>query len=154
MLAYLDPHCRLISREAITLLREEDAKERDVAPTSAPEVQRSMTAHDAVHVIFGCDTTDRAEAIAHAWMLLGTTVTHQELAAVMRTTDHRVFARELGHGRRVQAALLALPAIASAALRALRMRRRWSWTDYDQRIDTPLVEIRRIHGVQLPGGRR
>lgn len=150
MLDYLDPDCRLTLREAIRQLREEDAKERDVAPVVAPEVERSMTAHDAVHVIFACDTSDRGETVAHAWMLLGTDVTHREIASVTGTRDHQTFARELGHGRRVRAALSALPAIAAAFWRARRMRARWSWTGYDRWLDTPLHEIRREYGVRVP----
>ena len=150
MLDYLHPNATLILRDAITQLREEDAKERDVAPTVAPEVERSMTAHDAVHVIFACDTSDRGEAIAHAWMLLGTTVTHGQLRDVMGTRDHRAFARDLGHGRRIVALLSALPAIGAAALRARRMHRRWSWTDYDRYLDTSLADIRREYGVRVP----
>ncbi|MFN3945297.1 MAG: hypothetical protein ACK4K7_10235 [Allosphingosinicella sp.] len=149
MLDYLNPDCPLSLRKAIAQLREEDAKERDVAPSVAPEVERSMTAHDAVHVIFACDTSDRGEAIAHAWMLLGTTVTHRQLSEVMGTGDHRTFVREIGHARRMRALLSALPAVAVAAFRARRMTKRWSWTDYDRYLDTPLVEIRREFGVRV-----
>jgi ubiquinone biosynthesis protein Coq4 len=153
MLNYMHPNAALTLRDAIAQLREEDAKERDVAPTVAPEVERSMTAHDAVHVIFACDTSDRGEAIAHAWMLLGTTVTRRQLRDVMGTRDHRAFARELGHARRVMALVSALPSIAAAALRARRMTRRWSWTDYDRYLNTPLVDIRREYGVRVPARR-
>jgi ubiquinone biosynthesis protein Coq4 len=149
MLDYLNPDCPLSLREAIAQLRDEDAKERDVAPSVAPEVERSMTAHDAVHVIFACDTSDRGEAIAHAWMLLGTTVTHRQLTEVMGTGDHRMFVREIGHARRLRALLSALPAVAVAAFRARRMTKRWSWTDYERYLDAPLVEIRREYGVRV-----
>src|SRR3712207_161500 len=118
MLDYLKPDSRLTLREAIALLRAEDAKERDVAPRVVPEVERSMTAHDAVHVIFACDTSDRGEAIAHAWMLLGPTLTRRELHSVMASGDHRSFAAEVGHARRALALLSALPAIVAAMVRA------------------------------------
>lgn len=153
MLDYLNSDATLTLRDAITQLREEDAKERDVAPRVAPGVERSMTAHDAVHVVFACDTSDKGEAVAHAWMLLGTTVTHRQMREVMGTRDHRAFARELGHGRRLLALLSALPSIAAAGFRARRMRRRWSWTDYDRYLDTPLAEIRREYGVRVPSRR-
>lgn len=153
MLDYLDPKCTLTLREAITKLREEDAKERDVAPRVAAEVERSMTAHDAVHVLFACDTSDGGEAIAHAWMLLGTTVRHHQLKDVMSTRDHQTFAREVGHTRRFRAAIAALPSIAAAALRAQRMHRRWPWTAYDHYLDTPLVDIRREYGIRVPARR-
>lgn len=150
MLDYLKPDCTLTLRAAIAQLREEDAKDRDVAAKVAPEVERSMTAHDAVHVIFGCDTSDRGEAIAHAWMLLGTTVTHRQLRDVMSTRDHRAFVRGIGHARRLKALVSALPAVAAAALTARRMTKRWSWTDYDRHLDVPLAHIRREHGVRIP----
>ncbi|UQV18922.1 hypothetical protein MU852_03350 [Brevundimonas albigilva] len=150
MLAYLEPQCRLTLRQSIALLREEDAKERDVAMTVAPEVERSMTAHDAVHVIFACDTSDRGEAIAHAWMMLGTTVKHGEIRAVTMSRDHRTFASEMGHARRLGALIAALPSIADAAFRARRMRKRWSWTDYDRYLEVPLVDIRKEYGVRIP----
>lgn len=149
MLEYLKPNTSLTLRGGITQLREEDAKERDMAGTVAPEVERSMTAHDAVHVIFACDTSDKGEAVAHAWMLLGTTVTHRQLRDVMGTQDHRAFARELGRGRRLLALLSAIPAIMAAALRARQMHRRWSWFDYDRYLDTPIVDIRSEYGVRV-----
>ena len=103
MLDYLDPDCRLTLRQDIAQLREEDAKLRDVAPRVAPKVECSVTAHDAVHIIFACDTSDRGEVIAHAWLLLGTTVTHRELRDVMDTRDHRAFVQEVGLARRLLA---------------------------------------------------
>lgn len=150
MLDYMNPDAAITLRQAIIQLREEDAKERDVALRVAPEVERSMTAHDAVHVIFACDTSDKGEAIAHAWMLLGTTVTHRQLRSVMATSDHHAFARELGHGRRMVALLSVLPSIAAAVFRARRMRQRWGWTSYERYLDTPLTEIRREYGIAVP----
>lgn len=150
MLDYLKRDSRLTLREAITQLRQEDAKDRDVASTVAPEVERSMTAHDAVHAVFACDTSDRGEAVAHAWMLLGTTLTRRELHEVMASRDHRSFAAGIGHRRRLLALLSALPAIAAAALRARRMSRRWPWDGYDRYLDTPLADIRREYGVRVP----
>lgn len=150
MHTYMQPESTLTLRAAIEQLRREDAKDRDVAPVVAPEVRRSLTAHDAVHVIFGCDTSDRGEAIAHAWMLLGTDVRRDELHRVMASPDHRRVARAAGHARRLRALLSALPAIARAAVRARRMHRRWGWNDYHALLDTPLVEIRRRYGIRLP----
>ncbi len=109
-----------------------------------------MTAHDAVHVIFGCDTSDKGEAVAHAWMLLGTNVRQADLNHVLASNDHRRFTREVGHWRRLRAALSALPAMAQAAWRARRMHRRWGWDDYHDQLDTPLVELRRRYGISLP----
>lgn len=149
MLDYLEPNATFMLREAIAQLREEDAKNFDVACRVSPHLERSIMAHDAVHVLFACDTSDKGEAIAHAWMLLGTTVTPRQLRDVMATRDHRTFAGELGHGRRVLALLSALPSIAVAALRARRMNRRWSWTEYDRYLDTPLANIRSEYGIRL-----
>ena len=150
MLDYLRHVCTLTLRDAIRQLREEDAKERDVATQFSPEVERSMTAHDAVHVIFACDTSDRGEALAHAWMMLGTTVTHQDLRLVMAGRDHTGIIRDIGGRRRLAAHAKAQPAIVAPAFRARHMRRRWSWTDYDRYLDTPLAAIREEYGVRLP----
>lgn len=119
MLDYLEPETRLTLRDALSQLRLEDAKDRDIASTIALEVERSMTAHDAVHVIFACDTSDQGEAIAHAWMLLGTDVTHHQLREVIGTRDHKAFAREIGHVRRLLALLTALSAVAVGAATTL-----------------------------------
>jgi ubiquinone biosynthesis protein Coq4 len=149
MLSYMQPESSLTLREAIRELRLEDAKERDVAPIVAPELEQSMTAHDAVHVIFGCDTSDEGEAVAHAWMLLGTDVRRVDLHRVLASGDHRRFAREVGHWRRLRGVLSALSQIARAVRRAKRMHRRWGWNDNHGLLDTPLVEIRRRYGVKL-----
>lgn len=146
---YMMPDSRLSLREAIALLREEDAKGRDVAPAFAPEVQRSLTAHDAVHVIFGCDTSDRGEAIAHAWMLLGTTATHRQMAEVTKGRDHLAVVAEIGNPRRMKAVLSAIPAIVAAAFRTRRMTKRWEWLGYERYLDAPLADIRHEYGVRL-----
>ncbi len=152
--SYRDVDCASTLRDCIAHLRLEDAKARDVAPAFAPETQRSLTAHDSVHVIFACDTSDRGEAIAHAWMLLGTDVTHRQLLNVTGARDHTRIVREIGVPRRLSALLSALPAIFDAALRARRMTHRWSWNGYEAWLDKPLTEIRAAHGVILPVRRR
>ena len=154
MLSYLQPESRQTLRQAIAELREEDARERDVAPAFAPALQRALTAHDAVHVIFACDTSDHGEALAHAWMLLGTTVTQRELRAVMDGMDHGRVVGALGHRRRLLALCRALPSIAAAILRSRRMTRRWVWLDYDRHLDVPLAAIRHAHGIRVPTARR
>lgn len=52
--------------------------------------------HDAVHVVFACDTSLLNEAMANTWNLFGTTVTLKRLIGFMEVEEHKEIIGELG----------------------------------------------------------
>ena len=145
MHGYQDPSSAMTLGEALAELR---AAEGDVTP-EAGELTAALEAHDVVHIIFGLDTSEIDEVVAHAWMLLGTTLTHAELHAAARSRLHRHLSAQLGHLGRLRLMLRALPRLVRAARRARRMLKRWPWQGYRQFLDRPLTELRAEFGIVL-----
>ncbi len=107
-----------------------------------------LQCHDVAHVVFGCDTDFRGEVLVHAWTLTGTTQTLRDAHDAAAVTEHRSLASELGLGF-AKTALTAAPGLARAALRGLRMRRKWPYASFDDQLNRPLAEIRRDYGIRV-----
>ena len=145
---YLHPDTTLTLREALAELH---ALEGDVTPeVVSAELTAALTAHDAVHVLFACDITDRDEVLAHLWMMAGTDASLKQLHAMTQDADHRRYARHFAHGRRLLTVIAALPAMVGVLTRAARMTKRWPFADYARYLDQPLTTLRAEFGIRVP----
>lgn len=148
MLSYQDACSEMTLREAISELRSAVGEQNFTF--ESPEMQRAIDAHDAVHVVFACDITQTDEVVAHAWMMLGTTVRTQEIKQVATYHEHRKIASDEGHAKMMGVAIRALPRLVVAAVAALRMKKRFPWKGYDELLDRRLVDIRKEFGIRIP----
>lgn len=148
MLSYQDARSEMTLREAISELRSTTGEQNFAF--ESPEMQRAIEAHDAVHAVFACDITQAGEVVAHAWMILGTTIKVQEMKQVAARREHRTIAADEGHARMIGVAARALPGLVAAAIAALRMKKRFPWDGYDEFLDRRLVDIRREFGIRVP----
>ncbi len=131
--------------DAIAELR---ALDHDVSEeVVSSDLQKALEAHDAVHVLFGCDISDDDEILAHVWMALGTDVSMSEMHNAATDRDHVRYAKGFAHGRRIMTVLKNVHRIALTASRALRMRKRWPFSQYQQFLDESLLELRRDYGI-------
>jgi hypothetical protein len=146
MLPYHNPQSKLPLRAALAELR---AAEGDITMEVDATLAAALESHDVVHVLFGLDTSELDEVVAHGWMLLGTTMTMREMHAVMAQADHRRLATDLGHVRRLGLLVRAAPRLFGAFWRARRMSKRWPFADYSRYLDVPLDQIRREYGIAL-----
>ncbi len=148
MLSYQDARSEMTLREAISKLRAATGEQNFTF--ESPEMQRAIEAHDAVHAVFACDITQAGEVVAHAWMLLGTTVKTQEMKQVTAHREHRKIAADQGHAKMIGVAIRALPRVAGAAVAAMRMKKRFPWAGYEEFLDRRLLDIRKEFGIQVP----
>lgn len=146
MLSYRHPLTTMKLRDGLRELRAADGA---IMATPQSEFDDVLTAHDAVHVVFGLDITETDEVLAHVWMLRGTTLTHAEMRDVMRDREHQSLSRDLGHFARLRMVTHAVPAIVDVLWRSRKLRKRWPWRDFALYLDVPLDQIRREFGIVL-----
>ncbi len=144
---YLEPETNQSLGEAIAELR---SLEDDVSESiSDSDLTKAMSGHDAVHVLFGCDITDRDEIVAHFWMLFGTDLTMQEMKDINAGNEHKDYARQVHQRHKIWRLPLLLPTAASVFRRSRRMRKKWPFHDYQKFLDRGLSGLRNEFGIAL-----
>ncbi len=146
---YLEAESAQTLREGVMELRRAETAENDAAETFAPELKHDIDVHDAIHVIFACQTTLAGEIIAHVWTAFGTTASLAEMHRVNRHADHRAVLAQIGHRKLLRVWLTSLPRILTTILNAFCMKRRWRVEDMDSFLDQRLCDIRREHRIRL-----
>lgn len=145
---YLSAQSGQTLREAIAELR---ALDHDVSEeVVSADLAHALEAHDAVHVLFGCDITDDDEVLAHVWMAAGTDAKMADMHEVTRDPDHGRYAKGFAHGQRLMVVLRTVPRILAVLWHARRMRQRWPFGDYERMLDRTLVSLRRDYGIVFP----
>lgn len=145
---YLEADATLTLREAIEELRslEEDVSSEVVSPV----LQQALDAHDAVHVVFGCDITEADEVLAHIWMVFGTSARMADLRPVISDPDHQRFAASSGVGHRALMLVRSLPAAWRTLRAARRMTVSWPFLEFDQHLDDRLTDLRLRYNIVVP----
>lgn len=118
----------------------------------SPEAREFFRCHDAAHVVFGCSTTLRDEAMVKIWSAFGTTAGLSVLRGYRLAESREIYEQITGKdvAREAARSVVLLPRV---LWRCLRMRKRWPWEQFDAYLDVPLVEIRREHGIRpMPPG--
>lgn len=149
-LEYLRPNTCITLREGIQELRQAEGVKNNAAENITPELADILDVHDAIHVLFACQTNLMGEIKAHIWKVFGTTLKLQEMHRVNRHQDHRKVLAKIGHGRLIRTWFQSILTIAITLFRATQMKQRWPAEDYALFLDTPLTELRKQFGLHLP----
>jgi hypothetical protein len=104
--------------------------------------------HDAAHVVFGCTTELRDEALVKIWSFLGTTAGFGLLRAY-RLPESKEIYKQIEWSDVVSTVLQTAGAVPLVVWRCFAMHKKWPWADFDGYLDVSLVEIRREYGVRL-----
>lgn len=104
--------------------------------------------HDAVHVIYGCNTSMPDEAIVKLSSLFGTTGGFSVLRGYRLHESLDIY-RKLPFASTLVALLLAPYLIARTLWRCARQRSRWPWIEHEQFMNTPLDELRARFGIKV-----
>jgi len=105
-----------------------------------------------VHVVYGCGTSMPDEAIVKLASFFGTTGGRRVMRGYMHHESLDIY-RRLPIAS-TAAALLAAPYLIGRTIwRCKRQPRPWPWDGHDEYMKTPLVEIRRIFGIQVAHAR-
>lgn len=126
-----------------------DARDDLVTGRGASEQAREFfRCHDAAHVVFGCGTTLPEEALVKIWSLFGTTA-GLGLLREYRLPESQEIYRTLTWSEIAGTTGFALVYVPVVLGRALRMRQRWPWSEFDSYLSMPLLEVRQEFGIHV-----
>jgi len=103
--------------------------------------------HDVAHVVFGCDTSVRHEAMVDTWTVFGTDVGVSEYLAYLKVPETRQVLEDTGYLKITWLSGLAVPAVLRVVRAARRMQKKWPWRDHAAWMDRPLSELRAEFGI-------
>lgn len=118
---------------------------------SAP-AREFFRCHDTAHVVFGCGTSLRHEAVVKLASLFGTT---KGLAVLRGYRMHEA----IEIYERLPVSAVAVTLLESAVIvprtvaRCLRQRKRWPWDAFEAYLPLPLGEVRAEFGIVVAGAR-
>lgn len=118
----------------------------------SPEAREFFRSHDIVHVLYGCDTTMPDEAVVKLSSLFGTTGGARILRGYANHETLDMYTK-LPLGGTLLALLVSPYLIVRTIWRCARQSRRWPWTENQQYMETPLVELRSRFGIVVAHAR-
>lgn len=121
-----------------------------LAPTDVSnDIAIGLRAHDASHVVFGCDTSVRGEVVLARWSLFGVEHGTEIYLRGLRSKETRFLFVDFIRKIRPLILLLATIDSSRALLRSLFLRKRWPSFEWEHYADKPLAEIRRNFGIRV-----
>ncbi|MCC3493876.1 MAG: hypothetical protein JGK03_16665 [Microcoleus sp. PH2017_25_DOB_D_A] len=133
--------------EAIQKLRASD--ESDMTNKMSAEITQAFEQHDAVHILFNCDTSIQDEIAAHIWMVFATTAKISEMHRAVANQEHRNVLSGIGHLKLIGIWFVSLPRIIGIIFKSLRMKKRLAIEELSKLKQQSIIEIRREHGIVL-----
>jgi hypothetical protein len=110
---------------------------------------QALEQHDAVHILFGLDTSIQDEIAAHVWMIFATTANIGEMHNAVATQEHRRVLSKVGHFKLMSIWLFNLPRIINILFKSLRMKQKIVVEELSQLKTQTVLEIRRAHGIDV-----
>ncbi len=152
-LSFLKQDCALTLREGLAELYE---KQPEVG-ASAKQVGKMFIDHDATHVVFGCDTSFKGEAMLDAWTLGGTDIGWKNAMAYARMPEVKEIIQQLyrDEGGRLKVYAKYFFTIFPKAMRVRfgpvrRLNKRWPYHGItDEMWNTPIRDLRSQYGIQV-----
>lgn len=147
MFEYMHQDSRCTLREGIAeYYRENPGLKRDA--DLRPEARDFFRCHDAIHVLYGCDTSLSHEAIVKLSSFFGTTEGFGVIAGY-RLYDSKDIYRQLRLGDILLTMAESVVIVPRTLARCGRQRAKWPWSNFDQHLDTPLCDLRAEFGVRV-----
>lgn len=148
--AFQSQNSRQTLREALAEFHAERGllAARDVGP----EIAAGLRAHDAAHVVFGCDESPRGEVVLTRWSLFGARDAIPLYIRGLRSRETRWLFTDFFRKLRPESLVLGVLDGFSALARSLRMTARWpagTSGDWEVYLDHPLEEIRREYNIRV-----
>ncbi len=142
---------RQSSRQTLREGLEEFYTVRGLLPprTLSAESEAGLRAHDAAHVVFGCDTSARGEIALSRWALFGATDWIPIYARGLAMRETRWLFVEFFKKLRPRSLLLGALDGFRAVYRSLRMASRWPSFEYERYLDRPLGKLRRQFRIRV-----
>jgi len=110
--------------------------------------QEFFRCHDAVHVVYGCDTSLSDEAVVKLSSIFGTSAGFGVLKGYSLYETIDIY-RKLKLAEVLGTILAAIVIVPRTIWRCLRQRKRWPWSDFDAHLQTPLCGLRAAFGIRV-----
>ena len=146
---------RYIEQDSPQSLREGLAEYRALNPglldpdAMSPDAAERFRQHDAGHVVFGCDTSLRGEALIDTWTVAATTAGLRGYLDYFQYPQVNQIFAEAGYWRIALESARCLPDVVRVLARSRRLVTRWPWEDYPRYLDRPLAAIRREFNIRV-----
>ena len=119
-----------------------------VRPHSAT-AQKFLLRHDVAHVIFGCDTSIYGEGVVKVWTTFGSTLGFWKVISEYNEANAFQLFRMYSFNHIVKNISRFLLTIPKVIMRAKRMKKRWTWSNYEPYLNTPIQDIRKEFGITV-----
>lgn len=147
--AYRRANSKQTLREALDEFHR-DASEPLMREGELEDRQRDgLRAHDAAHVVFGCDTSVVGEIVLARWSIFGSSGVLPLYMDGLRRRQTRALAVQAIRKLRPLSIALGIRDGFRAAWRAFQMTRRWPILGYAEHLDQPLDELRREFNIRI-----
>jgi hypothetical protein len=146
--AYVHANSTQTLGEALTEYYECNANLLDPGGLPA-EVAEMFRRHDAGHVVFGCDTSLRGEALIDTWTVVGTTAGIRGYLEYFKYPQVNQIFENTGYLTIMTESLRQLPDLFRVIASARRQTAKWPWNDYLSYVDRSLASIRSEFGIRL-----
>ena len=151
MLAYRSPNTRMSLADGLAEYYEKHPFLKRGDQLGA-EAQEFFRCHDAVHVLYGCDTSLSQEAIVKLSSIFGTTAGFAVLKGYSLHDSIDIY-KKLRLSDILVTMFRSLVIVPRTLWRCSKQRQRWPWSEFDGHLETPLCELRerfRIRIVSVP----
>lgn len=113
------------------------------------DIAIGLRAHDASHVVFGCDTSIRGEVALARWSLFGAKGAMSLYLRGLRSRETRFLFVDFVRKVRLETLLCAAVDGFRAIMGSLRMQQRWPTLGWERYADRPLNAIRAEFGIRV-----
>ncbi len=134
---------------AIADLRAEEDPEGGMTEAISATSARAFDMHDAVHLIFNCDTSLRGEIAAHAWMAFATTAPLTEMHGAVANDEHRNTLTGIGHGKLAITWFTMLPRLFAIFWKSRRILTKIDYERLETLMPRSFADIRAEHGIRV-----
>ena len=145
---FQEQNCKLTLKEA---LAEFYAINSSTFSVPKPETKWTelLVHHDVGHVFFGVNTSILDEAAGDYWTLLGSDLSFKEYLDYAKTPEGKKLIEEYGYLTILKSLFVSLPLLFRIYLRTRKMTRQWKMRGYEQYMDKPLGEVRKIFNLKI-----
>jgi len=116
---------------------------------NSKEGEEFLRCHDVAHIIFECDTTLYGEGVVKVWTTFGTTLSFWEVTSGYNEANAFELFKLYSLRHILKNILRFILVIPKTIVRAKRMSKPWSFSEYNLYLDTPLTEIRKEFNIQV-----
>ena len=114
----------------------------------ADDAREFFRCHDAVHVLYGCDTSLTQEAIVKLSSIFGTTGGFSVLKGYALHDSIDIY-RKLRFLEILFTIFASFIIVPRTLLRCSAQKARWPWSQFNNYLNTPLVELRERFRIQV-----